>query len=311
MDKVKNILAIRNDRLGEFLLCIPAFRALKESFPGAKLTLAVDPYLLELAKCIDGVDEVIPWEGKKLKFSELLDISRELKKRKFDLCVIFNPAREANLASFLGGVPKRVGYSRKWGFLLTHKMKDLKNLGQRHEVEYNLELAALAGARTQDKALLLKIADIRPDCGIVAIHPWTSDPVKQWPIENFRELAAKLAEEMGRKVVILGGKENMALAAKYFSGLGKNVIDLTGKTGLLELAKAIKSSGLLVSGDSGPVHLSCAVGTPVVALFRNDLPGKTAKRWGPWAGNSAVIEKNSLAGITVDEVLNKIKEMSV
>jgi ADP-heptose:LPS heptosyltransferase len=66
---------------------------------------------------------------------------------------------------------------------------------------------------------------------------------------------------------------------------------------------------LIISGDSGPVHLACAVGIPVVALFRNDLPGKTAKRWGPWGKGCAVIEKDSLNDITVDEVLNLLRQI--
>jgi ADP-heptose:LPS heptosyltransferase len=65
---------------------------------------------------------------------------------------------------------------------------------------------------------------------------------------------------------------------------------------------------LLVSGDSGPVHLAAAVGTPVLALFRNDLPGKTAKRWGPWGEGHTVIEKSSLEDITVNEVVKMIME---
>ena len=70
----------------------------------------------------------------------------------------------------------------------------------------------------------------------------------------------------------------------------------------------MKKANLLVSGDSGPVHLAAAVGTPVIALFRNDLPGKTAKRWGPWGEGHLVIEREKLEDITVDEVVNKVKE---
>jgi ADP-heptose:LPS heptosyltransferase len=87
----------------------------------------------------------------------------------------------------------------------------------------------------------------------------------------------------------------------------EGVINLINKTSLPELSAVLKRASLLVSGDSGPIHLAAAVGTPVVALFRNDLPGKTAKRWGPWGEGHIIIEKNKLEDISVDEVLNAVR----
>lgn len=299
---------VRNDRFGEFLLNTPAFRALKRNYPGAKLTLLVNPYVRELAGYIDCVDEVIAWENTKHKFSQIYRFSRNLKAGNFDLCVIFNPSRELNIIAFLAGIPIRVGYNRKWAFLLTHKMEDKKYLGQKHEVEYNLELLNLIGIKTEDKALSLKI-----DNGIIrgediALHPFTSDPVKQWPIQNFRELAQRLVKELNKKVIIVGGKEELTRGGAYFDNLGAGIVNMTGKTTLIQLASLLKKCGLLISGDSGPVHLACAVGTRVLALFRNDLPAKSAKRWGPWGEGHSVIEKPNLADISVDEVLGKVKE---
>lgn len=151
---IKNILAVRNDRFGEFLLNIPAFRALKKSYAGAKLTLLVNPCVQELARCIDFVDEVIAWENTRHKFSQIYRFSRDLKARDFDLCVIFNPSKELNIISFLAGIPIRVGYNRKWGILLTKKTEDKKYLGQKHEIEYNLELLSLIGIGSEDRSRL-------------------------------------------------------------------------------------------------------------------------------------------------------------
>jgi ADP-heptose:LPS heptosyltransferase len=166
----------------------------------------------------------------------------------------------------------------------------------------------LIGIKTEDKALSLKI-----DNGIIrgediALHPFTSDPVKQWPIQNFRELAQRLVKELNKKVIIVGGKEELTRGGAYFDNLGAGIVNMTGKTTLIQLASLLKKCGLLISGDSGPVHLACAVGTRVLALFRNDLPAKSAKRWGPWGEGHSVIEKPNLADISVDEVLGKVKE---
>lgn len=311
------VLAVRNDRFGEFLLNIPAFRALKQSFNNSYLVLIVDSYVSELAECIDFVDEVMVWENKKHKFSELLKFSAELKNKRFDLCVIFNPSKEFNIISFLAGIPLRAGYKRKWGFLLTHKMKDEKYLGKRHEIEYNLELAKLVGASTQDKSLsldidgntvkdLFKEHDIEEIDRPIAIHPWTSDPIKQWPLTNFKKLAEKLVKELKLKVIIVGAESELNKSREIFYNQGA-LINMTGKTTLKQLAALLKKCKLLVSGDSGPVHLASCMGIPVVAIFRNDLAEKGPLRWGPVGGESAVVEKSSLSDITVDEVLSEIK----
>lgn len=287
---VKNILVIRNDRFGEFLLNIPAMRALKERYPQAKLSLAVSLAVCELAGVVECVDEVVVWDK----------VKGNLRKHKFDLCVILNPTKEAHWAVFWAGIPARVGYDRKWGFLLTHKLKDTKHLGNRHEVDCNLELVGSIGAKTLDKTPKIKVDDnlFREFIGqkIVAIHPFTSDPVKEWPIERFKELARRIKDELGLKVVMVGLSQNVLDA-------GDEIVNMINKTSLLELAVLLKRCSLLISCDSGPMHLAAAVGTPVVALFRNDLPGKTAKRWGPWGKEHIVIEKADLADINVEDVL--------
>jgi len=293
---VNKILVIRNDRFGEFLLNIPAIRSLKESYPQSELSLAVSPEVCQLASAVECVDQVLIWD----------QVKRDLRKHRFDLAVVLNPTKEAHQAIFLAGIPLRVGYDRKWGFLLTHKMEDVKCQGTRHEVDYNLELVGLLGAKTSDKSLSIKVDDSLykyfVNQKIVIIHPFTSDPVKQWPVERFRELAQRIRFELDLKVIMVGLSQNLL-------EVSDNIINMVNKTTLPELAALLKRGSLVVSGDSGPMHLSAAVGTPVVALFRNDLPGKTARRWGPWGEGHKVIEKSDLNAITVEEVFEKVKEI--
>lgn len=317
--RVKDILVVRNDRFGEFLLNIPAMRAIKEAYPGALLTLAVRPEVKELAECVEYADRIVIWDD---------NFRKALGKQKFDICVILNPTKEAHWLSFWSGIPNRVGYNRKWGILLTHKMADNKALGLRHEVEYNLDLAGLIGAKTNDKSIILgKLPlDTNPDyLGAIAVHPYTSDSLKQWPVERFVELAKRIAQGWGQspmgtvpfkaKVVFVGkieDRENRGLSPQLVpegEGTVPGYIDLINRTSLVELAQILKQCRLLISCDSGPMHLAAAVGTPVLALFRNDLAGKSAKRWGPWGEGHIVIEKASLEDISVEEVLDKLKNI--
>jgi lipopolysaccharide heptosyltransferase II len=318
--KIKKILVVRNDRFGEFLLNIPALRALKETFINARIIAVVNPYVKELAETVPFIDEVITRARVKPTLREKFGLICLLRDISIDAAIMLNPSREFNVFTYLAGIPLRVGYDRKWGFLLTHKMKDRKYLGDKHEIEYNLELVGLLGAKTQDKTLALKINETAADSllknlnmqsqdRLVALHPWTSDSIKQWPQENFSNLAKKLVKELGVKIIILGGQEEIERSGQLYNNLDSNIINLTGKTSLRELTVILKKSCLLISGDSGPLHLASAVNTPVVAIFRNDIPGKGPKRWGPCSGGSVVIEKNKLSDITVAEVFDKVKEV--
>lgn len=316
--EVKKILAVRNDRFGEFLLNIPAFRALKQRYPGARLILAVDPYVRELACNIDFVDEVICWENRRHSFLELLKFAARLRKEHIEVCAIFNPSREANILAYLAGIPIRIGYARKAAFLLTHKIKDLKFLGNKHEIEYNIDLVNAIGAYPKDKTLSLLVKNdiinklsaeyhLEKSGFFVAIHPWTSDPIKQWPVERFLGLCRLLVDSLGVKVIIVGGGREAQEGGKLFDSQQNNLVNLVGKTSLMELAAVLKQCDLLVSGDSGPVHLASCVGTPVVAIFRNDMPGKGPLRWGPAEKRSIVVEKGNLADITIEEVFTQVK----
>lgn len=317
-ETVKNILVVRNDRFGEFLLNIPALRALKEIFADARLIAVVDPYTKELAESVLFIDEIIEWGRQGHSLSEKLRLINLLRKKSIDMAIILNPSRDFNIITRFAGVPIRVGYNRKWGFLLTHKMEDKKYLGQRHEIEYNLELVSLVGAKTQDQTLsistdesiidgLLKDAGIENNDSLVALHPWTSDPIKQWPLKNFCALAKRLVSEQDMRVIIIGGKEELIKSMEFFKNVDGNLINLTARTTLTQLAALFKKCKLLISGDSGPVHLASAVGAKVLAIFRNDIPGKSARRWGPWGKGHIIIEKENLSDITVAEVFDKVK----
>lgn len=310
---IHNILVVRNDRFGEFLLNIPAFRALKETFTNARIAAVVSPYVKILAEAVPFIDEVIEWNSKECSLLAKIKLICVLRSKKIDIALMFNPSRDFNFITWAAGVPTRAGYDRKLGFLLNRRITDKKYLEEMHEVEYNLALAGLVRAKTDDKSLCLNVARDFPlalaQDNLIAIHPWTSDAIKQWPYSNFVALAEKLKDELNATVVIVGDRSQAIKSQELFGAKeGKRLINLTGKTNLLELAALLKKCKLLVSCDSGPVHLAACVNTPVLAIFRNDMPGKGPKRWGPWGKGHVVISKSSLNDITVDEVFNKAKE---
>ena len=330
--QIKSILAFRNDRFGEFLLTIPAFWMLKQNYPEVKINLVVNKDVLPLARRIPFVDRLIVWENRKHTFGEALKFSKELRRGRYDLSVIFNPSKEFNIVSFLAGIPIRAGYDRKWGFLLNRKIKDAKEQGLRHEVDYNLELlkavsnlhlrgAVFCSSEAKDLGnngfpLEIKQSDFPDnrlaeleisDNNFIAIHPWSSNPEKELTVDKIRELCVRLSRETPYRLVLIGGREEAARSGEFCQGLP--VIDLTGKTSLLELAGLLKRSRLLVTVDSGPMHLAAALGRQVVAIFRRNPPGVSAKRWGPVGDRHIIIENDSVHHIKVEEVLDGIRKV--
>lgn len=320
MSCMRKILVVRNDRFGEFLLNIPVFRAVKETYPSSELHAAVAPGVSEIARAVPFIDKFQVWPAGDPSWRGKMNLMLRVRQEHFDAALVLNPSSFAHQVVFAAGIPVRIGYARKHAFLLTKTCPDNKGLGLRHEVDNNLELAALLGCRIQDKSLCLNLppevkTGILPRFGldaarpIVAVHPWTSDPVKQWPLDRFELLARRIAEG-GMQCVIIGRPESWHGKLDVASAQG--VLDLRGKTTLLEAAALLARCTVLVSCDSGPVHLAACVGTPVIALFRNDMPGKNPERWGPWplGGDHpkahVVIQKASLTEIDVEAVMAQV-----
>lgn len=313
--KPEKILIVRTDRFGEFLLIIPALRALKETFPGAAITAVVHPSVAPIAGCIPFIDTIMTWDPHTAGPGSRLRMIMELRAHAYSRAVIFNPAKEFHLMTFCAGIPVRAGYARKWGWLLNRRMEDTKYRAEKHEIEYNLDLVSLIGAATTDKSLSLRrnngiIGQALPPAPVIAVHPFTSDPVKQWPFESFKQLISLIPRELKAAVVILGGPQEEYSYDRFLRDVaGAHAVDLVGKTSLPELARVLEQCAVLISGDSGPVHLASCTGTPVVALFRSDLPGKSAVRWGPLSEGSRVLQSAHLDSITVPDVIEACRKV--
>lgn len=319
-NNIKNILVIRTDRmgkigssgrylgLGEALLSIPAIRALKQSF-NASIVALVNPVVKELIEGTPEINQILTFDEDKWNKSVLtrLKLLQQIRKMRFDLVVILNPAKRFHILTYLAGIPLRLGYDRKWSFLLTHKIEDRKLLGEKHEVEYNLDLVRSIGADTDDKNISINlekedtrfIEDLLPRYGIkaqdliIAIHPHSSNPAKTWPKENFASVADELTLRFAAKVVIIGGAQERSLAIELVSCAKHPPINLSGELTLKQLAAFFQRCALLISNDSGPVHIAAACGTPTVVIFGRNIPGVSPKRWGPWGDEHIILHKDS------------------
>ena len=319
IEHFRRIVAIRTDRLGDVLLNLPALAALRQRFPHATLTVVVQPPLDELLRGQPGVDAVMPYTARDATPGQgTLRWAWKLRQGHFDAAVILNPTKQAHLAAALAGIPIRAGYARKLDWLLTEILPDRKAAGDRHEVDYNLELVGLLGARAPDRIPRLTVtsqerqvaAQLLQDAGIIpgqkpliALHPWTSDSAKQWPLACVAELIERLALEKTVGFILIGGPEETDHAQHFLAGLRTPVASVVGHLSLRQLAALLTHCRVLVSNDSGPVHVAAAVGTATITLFTGQRPAATPRRWGPVGpGHTILTPHHPEMPIPVDEV---------
>lgn len=293
----KKILIVRTDRIGDVLLSTPVIKVLRDNFPSAHIAVMVSPYARDILEGNPHLDEVIIYDkdSQHRSWKTSMRFAGSLREKKFDLAIILHPTNRAHLITFFAGIPRRVGYDRKLGFLLTDRIKHRKQLGEKHELEYSLDLIRYLGIEPKDKTtfmpiksesekwvgLILGQAGIKETDRLLAVHPGASCISKLWPTERFAEIADRMADKYGFKILIVAGPNDANLAGKVAGGIHCKAVNLAGKTSVSQLASVFKRCSLLISNDSGPVHIAAAVGTPVIAIFGRNQKGLSPRRWGP------------------------------
>jgi len=335
------ILITRTDRIGDVTLSTPVIKALREKYPDSYIAFLVQPNAAGIVNSNPHINEVLIYDkkGREKNFVGMLQFARRLRKMNFDLAVILHPTNRMNLTCYLAGIPRRVGYDRKLGFLLTDKLRHTKHEGKKHEVEYTLDVIRKLGIepasadlyicvdkKTDEQARrFLNNNGIRDGEAAVALCPGASCDSKKWPARNYAKVADTLIKELGLKVIIIGDGSDRKVAGKVISFAMEKPVDLAGKTSVGLLAGILKKCRLLISNDSGPVHIASSVGTPVIAIFGRSDKGLSPDRWAPRGLRDIILHKNvgcdkclahncdkgykCLTSVTVDEVINASRKI--
>jgi heptosyltransferase-2 len=325
---------IRLDRIGDVVLSTPVLQSLRQSFPSAHLAMMVRPVCRELIEGNPSVDEVLLYDKDRIGRGLLngLRFALGLRRHRFDTALVLHPTVRSHLLVWLAGIPVRIGYARKAGGLLTHRLAHRKQEGAKSEADYALDMLRVFGidppapppfvpvdpghARRIDQ--WLREQGLGAETRLVAVHPASSARSKRWAPERFAEVADRLAQERATRVVLIGAEADAAHTQAMAGAMRSRPLDLSGKLSLGELAALLARCRLLIANDSGPVHIAAAVGTPVVAIFGRNQPGLGARRWGPLGAGHVVLQKDvgcptcpaedcridflCLSALTVDEV---------
>jgi heptosyltransferase-2 len=327
-----NILIVRTDRIGDVVLTTPAIKALHQACPGARISILVTPTTYDLVYGNPYLDEILvdDRKGRHKDPSGFLRLSQDIRLKKFDLAIIFHTKRRYNLACYTAGIPYRLGYkNNKFGFLLSHPLKDPRSQGTKHEAQYCLDILKAIDIQAHDLDVFvpsqkeaevwteqwMKENNLRSDEFIV-IHPGASDAAKCWPSASFAQLMDRLAERYTSKIVLIGSSQTNPMAEDILRQvrLASRFLNLTGKTSLGQTISILRHARLLISNDSGPVHVASGVGTCVISLFLRNQPGINAQRWQPLGAKSFILPKDLAAGgqlgaISVDNVLELTEQI--
>ena len=298
----KNILCVRLDNMGDVLMSQPAMRALKQSASGRQITLLTSSTGAAIAPFIREVDVVIPFDVPWVKTNEingeqqLLALADELRSKRFDAAVIFtsysqNPLPAAMLC-YQAGIKTILGYCRENPYrLITNWIPDREPLDYIiHEVQRQLGLVEMVGASTGDTKLSLQVSEeclqaIRAkltalgfgtDRRWLVLHTGVSEEKRRYPADKFITACRSLLEQ-GYKIVLTGSGSERIYVDGIARRLNDGVVNLAGTLSIAELITLIAAAPVLISNNTGPVHIAAAVGTPVVVLYAKTNPQHT-----PW-----------------------------
>jgi len=292
---IQRILVKGTNWVGDTIISFPAVYSLRRLFPQAHISALVKSHLAELWKANPDVDEVIPYDmprGARRIFGELR-IGRLIRDQTIDLAVILPRSFSSALMVFLGGVPRRVGYKsegRDW--LLTERIDCAPELLGRHRMYYYLHLVECLGRCPSPPLPSLSLNGNQEDWAntflshnklqgklLIGLNPGaTYGEAKCWPSERFVELGRKLRDGYGASILVFGssGPQEKALNAIIAQGIGEGCLNVSGQTSLLQLAALLRHCQLLVTNDTGTMHVAAGVGTRVVAIFGPTDPQTTS-----------------------------------
>jgi heptosyltransferase-2 len=304
----RNILVRGVNWIGDAVMTMPAIRSLKLAHPEARITLLVKPSVARLFEKDPNIGDIILYSEAHRGFGGKFKLARELRNHDFCMALLLQNAFDAAFMAFLAGIPARLGYNRDGRRLLLTKAVpfDIRAKGL-HHIEYYLDLIRKLGfsakyerpwiylsleerleARNKLKALRRPVVGINPGA--------TFGSSKRWKPARFAEVACRVISEMHGSAVIFGGPSETGIAEEIETEASKlsdgpesrnQLLMMAGKTDVRELISLISECDLLVTNDSGPMHIGYAVRTPVIAIFGSTSPEHT----GPVGAKDIAIKK--------------------
>ncbi len=294
------ILIRSSNWLGDSVMSVPAVRAIKAGRPDARVTIAAPENIAPIWKLVPEVDAIIPLSG-----SRLLSAVRLLRREpSFDVAILFPNSLRAALESWLTAIPRRVGYRGHWRRWLLNQIVPIPRKPgppEHHSLRF-LRIARECGADTE-QPLTEKISYAQrqtPDAKLTGVYkPSVAEnhhlkiglcagaeygPAKRWLPERFAEAAERISAQSPVQWMLFGTARDASAGAQIAAALGDHCVNRIGQTTLDQLIDELHDCRLLLTNDTGTMHLAALLGIPVVAIFGSTEPRLT----GP-LGNGHII----------------------
>jgi lipopolysaccharide heptosyltransferase I len=303
-----NVLIVRLGALGDVVHAVPAAAALRAAYPDARIDWLVDARHRPFVDLVTVVDR--PVVVGRSSIAGWTEAVRQLRQVRYDVALDFQGLLKSAVLARASGAARVIGFSIWHLREKTARPFYSEAPGERsesmegHVIQKNLRLLRTVGV--DDDRIVFPLADIESaalasvaaaigDAPFALVNPGAAWPNKRWPPERFGEVAGFLHEVRGLTSIVLWGpgEEGLARAVVDASAGSARVAPATSISDLLALSRR---AALMVSGDTGPLHIAAAAGTPTVAIFGPTDPGRN----GPWAASDVVVSRYATCGCHYD-----------
>ena len=304
-----NILIVRLGALGDIVHAIPAAAALRAAMPDARIDWLVDARHRALVDLVLGIDRIVSVGRSTL--GGWVQAVRELRQASYDVALDLQGLLKSAVLARSSGAPRVIGFSiwhlrEKTARPFYSESGNASQHGDdaEHVIRKNLRLLQTVGVTDEqvrfpladvDSPALASVRGAIGDRPFALINPGAAWPNKRWPPERFGEIAAFLRDVRGFESIVLWGPGETVLAQAVVDASG-GAASVAPPTTIADLLALSRAAALMISGDTGPIHIAAAAGLPVVAIF-----GPTnAARNGPWSAADVTISRYDQCGCHYD-----------
>ncbi len=322
--------------IGDAVMTLPACASVRAAYPKAHLAILAKPPVSDIYAMFSEADEIIPYENKFDTPLGVFQLAWHLRGKKFDAAILLQNAIEAAIIALASGIGIRAGFNTDGrGLLLTHKVRRTEEILTVHQIDYYLQMVKALGCADVDRTMHLETqispiiaGDVRqqylPGNGgaIIGIAPGaTYGPAKRWLEERFAAAGDQLGRELDARVILFGGKDDRETAEDVRRQARTDMLNLAGITTLQETIYLISQCRLILSNDSGLMHVAAALNVPTIAIFGSTNPETTS----PTGEKTIMVRKDTacspclkkvcptdfrcMTQVTVDDVVAAAKKL--
>lgn len=276
---IRRILIRSTNWIGDAVMTTPAMGVVRAAFPDSEIVVVANPGTADLLQSHPYCNRTLLYDkkGEHRGVRGFLRFCGLLRREQFDLAILFQNAIEAAFMAFFAGIPRRAGWATDCrGFLLTHGVALSQSDLRLHHTDYYIKMLHDLGLTGGNGRLYLHCSkaerswaeDTLGNETWVAINPGAAyGSAKRWIPERFAAVGDRLADEFGCRILLTGGPAEQPIGSEISAAMHNQPLNLIGKTSIRQLMALIQRCRLVVTNDSGPMHIAAALEVPLVALF--------------------------------------------